>query len=88
MWAVESFFYLKREIPRPVACLDARVSVRLLAMEPVTVGLLVMGISTASITRANSAEAAQPLLDQPQVISVERPSKDKPSYFEVGRLHW
>lgn len=88
MWAVESFFYLKREIRRPVACLDARVSVRLLAMEPVTVGLLVMGISTASITHANSAEAAQPLLDQPQVISVERPSKDKPSYFEVGRLHW
>ena len=30
----------------------------------------------------------QPLLDQPQVIRVERPSKDKPSYFEVGRLHW
>ena len=88
MWAVESFFYLKREIPRPVACLDARVSVRLLAMEPVTVGLLVMGISTTSITRANSAEAAQPLLDQPQVISVERPSKEKHSFFEVGRLLW
>ena len=57
-------------------------------MEPVTVGLLVMGISTASVPRANSAEAAQPLLEQPQVISVERPSKEKPSFFEVGRLLW
>ena len=57
-------------------------------MEPVTVGLLVMGISTASITHANTAEASQPLLDQPTVISVEKPSKVKPSVFEVGRLLW
>ena len=89
-WKLESFFYLKREIAEPVACLDARVSVHSLAMEPVTVGLLVMGISTASVTHANTAQAAQPLLDQPKVISVEKPtpSKEKPSVFEVGRLLW
>ena len=84
----ESFFYLKREIPDSVACLDARVAVHPPVMEPVTVGLLVMGISTASITHANTAEASQPLLDQPTVISVEKPSKEKPSIFEVGRLFW
>ena len=59
-------------------------------MEPVSVGLLVMGISTASVAEANRQEATKPLLDEAHLISVEKPAeqKDAPSYFKVGTVSW
>ena len=46
-------------------------------MDPVRVGLLVMGISTTSVTEANRLEAAQPVLDEAHLISVEKPADKK-----------
>ena len=59
-------------------------------MEPVSVGLLVMGISTASVTEANRQEATQPLLDEAHLISVEKPAakRSAPTYFKVGTVQW
>ena len=59
-------------------------------MEPLTATLLVMGLSTTAVTEANSIQASQPLLKQPQVISVKKPKADDSSsqVFEMGRLSW
>ena len=85
------FFLREKEIG--ACCLVARrKGVNLLkeAMDPVSVGLLVMGISTTSVTEANRMEAAQPVLDEAHLISVEKPAeqKDAPSYFKVGTVSW
>lgn len=60
------------------------------AMEPLTATLLVMGLSTKTLTQANTLQAAQPLLDQPQVISVQKPQRGAPAsrVFEMGRVSW
>ena len=60
------------------------------AMEPLTATLLVMGLSTTAVTEANSIQASQPLLEQPQVISVKKPKADDSSsqVFEMGRMSW
>ena len=85
------FFLREKEIGD--SCLVARrKGVNLLkeSMDPVSVGLLVMGISTTSVTEANRQEAAQPLLDEAHLISVEKPAAEKeaPSYFKVGTVSW
>ena len=68
----------------------ARVGSDECAMEPLTATLLVMGLSTTAVTEANSIQASQPLLEQPQVISVKKPKADDSSsqMFEMGRLSW
>ena len=89
--AGQIFFLREKEIG--ACCLVARrKGVNLLkeSMDPVSVGLLVMGISTTSVTEANRLEAAQPVLDEAHLISVEKPAgqKEAPSYFKVGTVSW
>lgn len=91
--AVAGQIFFLREKEKSTHCLVARrrgVNLLKEAMDPVSVGLLVMGISTTSVTEANRMEAAQPVLDEAHLISVEKPAKQKdaPSYFKVGTVSW
>ena len=85
------FFLREKEIGAD-GLVARRKGVNLLkeSMDPVSVGLLVMGISTTSVTEANRLEAAQPVLDEAHLISVEKPAdqKEAPSYFKVGTVSW
>ena len=81
----KSFFSVKRN--RRLLSRGGRAGVNLLkeSMDPVSVGLLVMGISTTSVTEANRLEAAQPVLDVAHLISVEKPGDKKEALPFQGR---
>ena len=91
--AVAGQIFFLREKEKSTRCLVARrrgVNLLKESMDPVSVGLLVMGISTTSVTEANRLEATQSVLDEAHLISVEKPAdqKEVPSYFKVGTVSW